>query len=87
MPVSLIYAVSRPEIGEPGGVWMRDGRQFGRTIHDEFRPARYRAEFSDDQLVADERKVIQHVALEVFRIFGIVIVRIVAYDNIRIAVS
>jgi len=45
---------------------------------------RGRAKLADDQFVGDEWKVIEDVALEVFRIFRIVVVGVFAHDDIRI---
>lgn len=54
------------------------------AVHDELRPAGDRAEFPDDQLVADKRVVVEDVALEVLRVLWIVVLRVVADDDVGV---
>src|SRR5690606_40404622 len=55
-----------------------------RAVHDEPDAAGDRAELADDQLVADEREVVENVALEILRIVRIIIVGVIANDDVRV---
>lgn len=54
------------------------------AVHDEFDAAGDGAELTNDQPIADEREMIEDIALEVLRVFGIVVVRVIANDDIRV---
>jgi hypothetical protein len=53
------------------------------AVHHELHVFRDRAELADDQLVADEREVIQHVLLEALDTVGVVVVGVVTDDDVR----
>jgi hypothetical protein len=57
------------------------------AVHDELDAASNGTELSDDQFVADERIVVQNVAFEIFRVFWIIVITVVTYNNVGIGDS
>ena len=66
------------------GIGGKAGQLVVGAVHDELDPAGQRAELADDEFVADERIMVEHVALEVLRVFRIVVVGVVADDDMGI---
>lgn len=54
------------------------------AVHNKFYVGGDRAEFADNQPVADEIKVVEHVALEIFGVFKIVVVGAVPDDDVGV---
>lgn len=55
------------------------------TVHDELGAASDGAELADDQLVANEGKVVENIALETLRVIGIVVIGVLPNDDVRIS--
>jgi hypothetical protein len=49
-----------------------------------FTSRRNGAKLADDQLVANEIEVVEHIALEVFRVLKIVVIGVVPHHNIGV---
>jgi len=56
-----------------------------RAVHDEFHATSQRAELANDQAITNERKMVEHIALETLRVLGIVVVGEITDQNVRVA--
>jgi hypothetical protein len=54
------------------------------AVHDEADPLRQSTKLADYQFVANERKMVKDIALEIFRAFRIVVIGVVSDQNVRI---
>jgi hypothetical protein len=53
-------------------------------IHNELNIRGDHTKLTNDQLVADEWKMVLHILFEILYVFKVIVVRVVAYNNVRV---